>query len=313
MKDAAPRCLSSLKRPWFSTLVDGNLGGRVHRRLLVVVCALVAGFVVSPAAANAAVRPSVTYGADTVILGTTVSASGQQFRLLHTWVGMPGAAPICHYDFQRWIGGDPVYAGGHLDQTWKTKSTSLIDRVSTTSVADAYSYPGTYWYRVRAVDCAGHFSAWANDEGNSPYALETTAVGDGQFRYDPHWLVQKRSTATSGRLHLSNTPGATATLNPSVDICDNFYWEVGVVAEKSPAGGIMGIYFGGVLIDSVNLYSKTTSSPTIIDVLAPGDLACPTFTENLSIINLSPAESPKQQVTIDGLVLLGNIQTANPH
>jgi hypothetical protein len=278
--------------------------------LLVLTGVLLAASALNLPAAEAATNPSVAYGTDAMIDGTPVGPGGQKFQLVHTWKGIPGSAPICHYDFRRWQGGDPA-SGGRVDLTVTTTTTHVIDTV-TAWKASPYLGPGVYWYQVRAVDCQGHVSPWVDNESGSPSATQVVAFNDTRFNYDGQWAKQIQRTATNGERRVSSEPGATATLQRSVQIC-GYFPEVGVVAEKGPGGGVMGIYFGGVLQSTVDLYSEAVSRPQVVGSFNLLNATCNSYSDNLAVVNLSSQNSERQQVSVDGLVLRGDIETANPH
>lgn len=293
-------------------------GHRLSRRHLWLASASAAlacliAVVGAPAYASPLAGPSVAYGHDAVVTGQQLPPYGRTFQLKHTWTGHAGATRICHYDFRRWSGGTRPY-GGKLDWTESTTKTYAVDTVSTTQMhGGPNGAPGVYWYQVRAVDCAGHASAWVNDTGTPIYGFQAQYLSDTDpdwFQFDDTWYWQSDKSAVDGELHTTDVPGATVTAG--LNACSDGPGDFGVVAETGPFGGMLGIYAGTQLIGKANLYSATVRSRQVVAAVRLGS-SCDQADEQVRIVNLSSPDAPRQHVTFDGMAIGVDLQLANPH
>src|SRR5262249_2491223 len=110
-----------------------------------------------------------------------------------------------------------------------------------------------------------------------------------------------------GEERVSDGPGATLEAE-FLDTCGST--EYGVVADKGPAAGILGVYFDGALAAAVDLYAPKVEPRQVVSVSKP--VSCGPD-GSLQVVNLSKAASSRHWVTFDGVVQRTDDQTENPH
>jgi hypothetical protein len=183
--------------------------------------------------------PAVSAPPDAILRKATTIASGQVPLLVHFTATDPSG--VCSYGLQRSVGSGPFQNVSLASKTATSKSVSLR--------------PGTtHTYRMRATDCVGNVSAFAQGP-----AVILTAFQDSNPRiaYTRAWSRASAPKAYGGTIHSTSTAGAHATLTFTGR-------QVAWVATRTSTRGVARVYLDGKLAGTVNLHSATAIHRRIV-------------------------------------------------
>jgi hypothetical protein len=270
---------------------DGEMNGRIFRRLaLAVLTSATAGVIAAPAAAGVTAGdttpPSVTIDAFThYVVGTTVDLyysdpnQLEEFRLLMA-VKWRATDPlgICNQTITQQtyetLGGptDPILGAGT-----STSSLSPAVRVYQFGTGRTNYWRGGYRFVVRATDCAGNTSA----SGVAQASIDVIDDISDAFTYPGRWDVAHFSGFAGGTTHFTSTRGAAAAF-----IADG--GALALVMEKAPNRGSAQIFVDGVLKATVNTNSASTQHRQVVwqGLLPEGQ-------HLVEVVNLASAGHPR--------------------
>lgn len=118
-------------------------------------------------------------------------------------------------------------------------------------------------------------------------SVGTTYAGD--------WRRELDLAATQTMILRSRQPGSAVTMRA---------WSAGrtaygVIAETGPSAGVLGIYADGALVTKVDLRSSIVTKRKVVATLPPTSA-----TQQLRLVNLTPANRTARTVSFDGLAML---------
>jgi len=242
----------------------------------------------SVAAVDAAgnVGPSVTVGA------TTIEATPPTVVAPSVAVAPSGQLGTSNVPIVvSWSAADPSgVASMELQQSKSGGAWSAVTLATPTSTSLTLTRaPGyTYAYRVRATDGVANVSGWVAGPSFKLSARQETSTS---ITYSGTWTATTNTTAYGGALKYATSSTATAT--------ETFTGRsVAWVAPRTPTRGKADIYIDGVYVTTVDLYSATTLSRSIV------------FTRSWSVSGAHTlqirvkATSGRPRVDIDAFVVL---------
>ena len=162
----------------------------------------------------------------------TVGSSTMRVHL--AWSGSDLGTGIAKYQLQVSING-----GAYATITLGSAASTTVNR----TLSDGTSYR----YRVRATDRQGNVSAFAYGPTFKPARFQNSS---SVVSYAGSWTTSRTSKALGGSHRFASRYGARASLARA-------YWDIAIVATRTPGSGSAQVWIDGVLSATINLHASS--------------------------------------------------------
>jgi alpha-tubulin suppressor-like RCC1 family protein len=146
----------------------------------------------------------------------------------------------------------------HYELMWlapgATKWTTVSLPTPTARTRDLVLRPGTWRFRVRALDAAGNPGSW---RVASPVVVRIVSEGSSSVGYAGRWVRAAVTGAVGGTVRASSTAGASATIRTTAR-------GIGFVSTRGPSRGKAEIWVDGVRVATVDLYASTRQPARLV-------------------------------------------------